>query len=103
MATCKDCIHYPACKSCWCSFWENQEMTEDDHCKMFKNKADYAEVKHGEWIEYQTPNIICCSECDWGTGVDEKTFKYCPNCGAKMDGATDINVGGKEKEGAENG
>lgn len=48
--------------------------------------ADVAEVVHGEWIEYQTPNIICCSECDWGTGVDEKTFKFCPNCGAKMDG-----------------
>lgn len=46
--------------------------------------ADVVEVRHGEWIEYQTPNIICCSECDWGTGVDEKTFKYCPNCGADM-------------------
>lgn len=48
-------------------------------------EVDVVEVKHGEWIEYQTPNIICCSECDWGTGVDEKTFKFCPNCGAKMD------------------
>lgn len=50
--------------------------------------ADVVEVRHGKWIEYQTPNIICCSECDWGTGVDEKTFKFCPNCGAKMDGDT---------------
>lgn len=58
---------------------------------------DVIEVKHGKWIEYQIPNIICCSECDWGTGVDEKSFKYCPNCGAKMDGATDTNVGGKLK------
>lgn len=47
--------------------------------------ADVAEVKHGKWIEYQIPNIITCSECDWGTGVDEKSFKYCPHCGAKMD------------------
>ena len=43
-------------------------------------------VVHGEWIEYEIPNIICCSVCDWGTGVDEKHFAYCPNCGAKMDG-----------------
>lgn len=43
-------------------------------------------VRHGKWEEYEVPHIICCSECDWGTGVDEKHFKYCPNCGAKMDG-----------------
>ena len=46
--------------------------------------ADVAPVRHGHWIEYQTPHIICCSYCDWGTGPDEKT-KYCPNCGAKME------------------
>ena len=59
----------------------------------FATTADVVEVKHGEWIEYQTPNIICCSECDWGTGVDEKTFKYCPNCGAKMDLKEGVNHG----------
>ncbi len=48
--------------------------------------ADVVEVVHGKWVEYQVPNIICCSECDWGTLVEEKNFKYCPNCGAKMDG-----------------
>lgn len=47
--------------------------------------ADVVEVKHGYWVEYQIPNLVCCSECDWGTGVEEKFFKYCPNCGAKMD------------------
>lgn len=41
-------------------------------------------VRHGKWEEYQIPHIICCSECDYGTCVDEKT-KFCPNCGAKMD------------------
>lgn len=41
-------------------------------------------VRHGKWGEYQIPHIICCSECDYGTCVDEKT-KFCPNCGAKMD------------------
>ena len=40
--------------------------------------------RHGKWEEYEVPHIICCSECDWGTGVDEKHFKYCPNCGAKF-------------------
>ena len=47
--------------------------------------ADVAPVVHGEWIEYSgDPNIITCSECDWGTSPEEKGFNYCPNCGAYM-------------------
>lgn len=49
--------------------------------------ADVAPVVHGRWVEYQIPPIICCSNCDWATGIEEKNFKYCPNCGAKMDGS----------------
>lgn len=49
--------------------------------------ADVAPVVHGEWIEYSgDPNIITCSECDWGTSPEEKGFKFCPHCGARMDG-----------------
>ena len=46
--------------------------------------ADVAPVVHARWIEYQVPHIMCCSECDWGTDVQDD-FNYCPNCGAKMD------------------
>ena len=45
---------------------------------------DAVEVVHGRWEEYQVPHIMCCSECDWATGVQDD-FNYCPNCGAKMD------------------
>lgn len=47
-------------------------------------RVDAVEVVHGRWEEYQIPHIKCCSECDYGTGV-ECNFNYCPNCGAKMD------------------
>ena len=47
--------------------------------------VDAVEVVHGRWEEYQVPHIMCCSECDWATGVQDD-FNYCPNCGAKMDG-----------------
>ena len=47
--------------------------------------ADAVPVRHGLWIEYQIPPVICCSNCDWATDVKEKNFNYCPNCGAKMD------------------
>ena len=51
--------------------------------------ADVVPVVHGRWVEYQIPHIICCSNCDWATGTEEKNFQYCPNCGAKMDGGAD--------------
>ena len=51
--------------------------------------ADVVLVIHARWIEYQIPPIICCSNCDWATGIEEKNFQHCPNCGAKMDGGAD--------------
>ncbi len=60
-----------------------------------KEEADYLIANdvtitvHGEWVEYQVPHIMCCSVCDWGTGV-QSDFKYCPNCGAKMDGKNNV-------------
>ena len=45
--------------------------------------VDAVEVVYGLWEEYQVPHIMCCSECDWATGVQDD-FNYCPNCGAKM-------------------
>ena len=56
-------------------------------CIRYMDVADVAPVLHGRWVEYQIPPIICCSNCDWATGIEEKNFQYCPNCGAKMDGS----------------
>ena len=56
---------------------------------LYMDVADVAPVVHGRWVEYQIPPIICCSNCDWATGIEEKNFQYCPNCGAKMDGGAD--------------
>ena len=53
------------------------------------NMIEISPVRHGRWVEYQIPHIICCSNCDWATGIEEKNFQYCPNCGAKMDGGGD--------------
>lgn len=56
--------------------------------------ADVAEVKHGEWIPVQYTYFGLkryeCSECRddeyWQKRYLEHKEKYCPNCGAKMDG-----------------
>ena len=63
--------------------------------------ADVVEVRHGEWMDNGDrdrngavkPFAISCSVC--GSSAGTSWMKYCPNCGAKMDGATDTNVGGK--------
>ena len=42
--------------------------------------ADVAPVRHGRWKEHQG---YC--ECDQCECLVTSCFKYCPNCGAKMD------------------
>ena len=51
--------------------------------------SDVAPVRHGEWIERALRPT--CSLCGFsGSLIDApiSPFKYCPNCGAKMDGDT---------------
>lgn len=52
--------------------------------------ADVVEVVHGEWIKADLmPRSAKCSECNcWITRhtITENWFRYCPHCGAKMDG-----------------
>ena len=47
--------------------------------------ADVAPVVHGGWIDNGIPGSMLsgCSECGFTCGA--YSFKYCPNCGAKMD------------------
>lgn len=67
---------------------------------------DAQEVKHGHWIMKPNGYGMCsnckmkddpfgffdeipvCSECGHTTKLRE-TYKYCPNCGAKMDEVTE--------------
>ena len=44
---------------------------------------DAVEVVHGRWINQHWRNV--CSECRYIVGQHSQS-KYCPNCGAKMDG-----------------
>lgn len=49
--------------------------------------ADVAPVVHGQWLDNE--DYMFCSICgiQWNyCDNDTKTFNYCPNCGAKMDG-----------------
>lgn len=58
--------------------------------------ADVAPVVHARWIYVEetlaTSSGWCCSACRrprWLSPDVPEVFKYCPNCGAKMDGGAD--------------
>lgn len=100
MMTCRDCIHYEVCKEAenLSETWLIATTPYDNMkkwCSHFENKADYAEVKHGEWVDKRwttecdwcdmNHHSITCSVCKEETYGGIKT-KYCPDCGAKMDG-----------------
>ena len=48
--------------------------------------ADVAPVQHGKWLygDYYDIGDVC-SECDWDSKMTHPSYRYCPNCGAKMD------------------
>lgn len=48
--------------------------------------ADVVEVRHGQWIRCKTILDIFKCSCCCDKFFDSEKYKYCPNCGAKMDG-----------------
>lgn len=48
--------------------------------------ADVAPVLHGRWLygDYYDIGDVC-SECDWDSQMTHPSYRYCPNCGARMD------------------
>jgi rubrerythrin len=85
---------YSPCDDCPYSFSKNNQ--ESNMCKFCEFKqlldkptADVVEVKHGRWIDTgdeildTTYSGWKCSEC--GYVFCGNKFKFCPECGAKMD------------------
>ena len=65
-------------------------------CVKLMPAADAVEVKHGKWIEqgdglYTYYDCSVCGEsfCFIEGSPTDNLYKYCPNCGAKMDGKED--------------
>lgn len=61
--------------------------------------SDVAPVKHARWIEVKIPTGVeafgykemmvagfKCSLCKENVDVSEWNYRYCPHCGARMDG-----------------
>ena len=80
--------------------YEYDELVRKGIIDLVKQRpaADVVEVRHGEWEVCSDEYEICagefvCSECKESFVSSELTdeqffemMKFCPNCGAKMDG-----------------
>lgn len=55
--------------------------------------ADVAPVRHGQWVKEKKDVLIHwhCSTCRECYFLEEPNAKYCPHCGARMDGEPDAN------------
>ena len=77
-ANCKNCLHVHVCAF--------RNLSEDEKiCSQFINKADVVEVRHGDWETSDTILGRCCV-CSVCGSCPTMEYRYCPYCGAKMDG-----------------
>lgn len=71
---------------------EQATYTKKDaiECVLCMPTIDATPVRHGRWEQgdmYDCGNI--CSECDYDSAYTPCDMRYCPNCGARMDGGED--------------
>ncbi len=54
-------------------------------CIRYMDAADVAPVVHGRWLygDYYDIGDVC-SECDWDSQMTHPSYRYRPNCGARM-------------------
>ena len=73
-----DCVELPVGKH-----WDGH--TDEDVERLLSiPAADVVPVRHGRWIPYNVKDCLyVCSECH---SLPKDRTRYCPNCGAKMDG-----------------
>ena len=83
---CAECDSYHGVRCRACCVGDTLDYIESDAA------ADVAPVVHGRWEytpqTFNTLGLIRCPFCKWWSfdkSIDG-IYKYCPNCGAKMDG-----------------
>lgn len=82
------------CERCNIEFGD--EPCEPSDCSILKRllaipAADVALVRHGRWVAEteRTGNYAHCSMCSCRCRGYVPHYKYCPNCGARMEGGAD--------------
>ena len=65
---------------------ERYKSMENTCVKLQKALADVAPVRHGKW---EMNDDYTCSLCGYRMVIGDGAYRYCPNCGARMDGESD--------------
>lgn len=70
---------------CACCEYNGSGYDTAENCKLIKSLPSVnPQPKTGYWIHFASGDD--CSECGWSTGKYISPSKYCPGCGAKMEG-----------------
>lgn len=80
--TCKDCIHSGLC------YKENDHDNFPDRCGDFISDKVLEERAKGEWRtrkQGDCPITDTCTNCQYEMKWYKNKYKYCPECGAKME------------------
>lgn len=105
---CKRCYHRVACEA-WVrngtTLYDDFNYSVED-CPYFQPAADVVEVVHAKWLPYIEDVEIynaggfterrqtgwVCGKCKDKSSVMSYGRKYCPNCGAKMEGYDEYEI-----------
>ena len=81
--TCEECTNI-------CCYDKRQIYSVSDICEWLSNQPTIDPIVHGEWIDFNWElggdgiSTELCGKCgQWSYGMGKR---YCPHCGAKMDG-----------------
>lgn len=70
--------------------WYVEEGTEEGFISDMRHFLEMLpsaepERKKGKWIPTKYEDVYTCSKCEIQIGIIGPIFRYCPNCGARMD------------------
>jgi tRNA(Ile2) C34 agmatinyltransferase TiaS len=75
------------------SIWWGDAVDLDDIVANIEHMAaaDVAPVRRGQWKQVSKANrAVKCTACGFTTdSARARMYRYCPDCGAKMDGGAD--------------
>ena len=91
--TCKDCLHYEACKSLLEAMGytvDGDGENADKRCDTFADRSRYVVREKGEWRNNKD-DYPECDKCgympQYDPMIDDIYYSdFCPNCGADMTG-----------------
>ena len=79
MLKCEKCIHKKICI-------DGANYKNAEACRNFINENDVAPVKHGYWNVGYFHDRVCSCCTHPSNDLGNYPYKFCPHCGAKMDG-----------------